>query len=218
MLHQGFTGPADKPTGAVTVRSGFSNPAAPAGFTNLIGINYTGDNADNSRWVQFTFTQMSAINPATGKKEYQTGTVGATNGLNTYSDGTTFVWDLDADPAAADMAYETSYVDERIAGKYTEIFDQPKRWNGEAETYAASFATRPARVTLIHGFDTYLVVNNNKVLYHVRWNMYFNYNTSIAPTPDVAGSYEVLKAAAATKLLATLKTVLDARFPGNTVP
>jgi hypothetical protein len=116
------------------------------------------------------------------------------------------------------MYYETSGSSERVAGKYTEILDQPFGWETEAETYAASFATRPSRVRLIHGFDSYLVVNHNKVVYHARWNMYFNFNTSVSPTPDVAASYEVLKAGAVSKLPAALKTVLDARFSTNTVP
>jgi hypothetical protein len=161
---------------------------------------------------------MSAIDPVTKRRVYQTGTVVGTNGTNTYSNASTFIWDVDTAAGAANMYYEAGYNNQRVPGVHTEILDQPSGWNTEAETYAASFATRPARVRLIHGFDTYLVVNNNTVVYHVRWNMYFNYNTSVSPTPDVDGSYEVLTGGAARKLPADRKTVLDARFPTNTVP
>jgi hypothetical protein len=217
MLHQGFIGPRDNPTGVVTVRSGFTDPAV-AERNNRIGINYTGSNADNSRWLQFAFQQLSAINPATRTREYQTGSVTSTAGADDWSDATTFHWSVDAVPAAGNMYYEGSGTNERVGGSYTEIFDQPRRWNGEAETYAASFATRPANVRLIIGFDTYLVVNNNRVVYHVRWNMYFNFNTSVSPTPDVRGNYEVLTAGAASRLPTALKARLDAQYAANTVP
>lgn len=216
MLHQGFVGPRDNPTGVVSVRSGFTNPQQPAA-TNTIGINYTGGNADNSRWVQFGFQQMSAINPATRAREYQTGAVTSTAGAENYSTPAALSWTVDTTPAGT-MYYESGGTSQRVAGAFTEIFDQPRQWNGEAETYAASFATRPAGVRLIIGFDTYLIVNNNRVVYHVRYNIYFNFNTSVSPTPDVPSSYEVLSAGEVRRLPAALKTVLDARFPGNTVP
>jgi hypothetical protein len=217
MLHQGFIGPRDNPTGIVTARSGFTNPGNTA-LTNSIGINYTGSNADNSHWLQFTFSQMSAIDPATRTRVYRPGSVTTSGGSYNYSDASTFNWHVDSAPAAGSMYYEAGFTAERVAGAHTEIFDQPNRWNTVAESYAASFATRPNTVRLIKGFDTYLIVNNNTVVHHVRWNMYFNFNTSVTPTPDVAGSYEVLTAGAVSRLPADRKTVLDASFPTNTVP
>ena len=71
---------------------------------------------------------------------------------------------------------------------------------------------------MIAGFDTYLVVNHNSVVYHVRWNVYYNLNTSVTPTADVDGIYEVLSSGAVSRLPTALKTVLDTQFPGNTVP
>jgi hypothetical protein len=218
MLHQGFIGPRDNPTGIVTVRSGFSTAATGTAASNQIGINYTGSNEANSRWLQFTFSQMSAIDPATKKRAYGAGSVTTSGGTYDYSDAVTFNWNVDTVPATGSMYYEAGGASERTAGSHTEIFDQPRGWNTAAETYAASFATRPANVRLIKGFDTYLVVSNNSVVYHVRWNLYFSFNTAVTPTPDVTGTYEVLSAGAASKLPADRKTRLDAQFPGNTVP
>ncbi len=216
-LHQGFIGPRDSPTGVVTVRSGFSNPAAGT-HSNLIGLNYTGSNVANSRWLQFAFRQMSAIDPATGARVYRPGSVTTSGGIaRPYSDGTTFRWTVDTAPGAGSMYYEAGFVAERTAA-HTEILDQPGGWHGEADAFAGTFATRPNRVRMINGFDTYLVVNNNSVVYHVRWNVYFNFNTTITPTTDVTGSYEALTSGAARRLPAALKTVLDAQFPTNTVP
>jgi hypothetical protein len=135
-----------------------------------------------------------------------------------YSDGSTFRWTVDTAPAAGGMYYEAGFTAERVIGAHTEIFDQPSRWDIQAEPFAASFATRPTRVRMINGFDTYLVVNNNTVVYHVRWNIYFNFDTTVSPTPDVRGTYEVLSSGAARALPADRKTALDAAFPANTVP
>jgi hypothetical protein len=218
MLHQGFIGPRDNPSGIVTVRSGFTNPGR-ADLTNSIGINYTGSNADNSRWLQFAFRQMSAIDPATRRRVYRSGTTSTSAGVGRpYSDGTTFRWAVDTAPSSGSMYYEAGFTAERVAGSHTETFDQPSGWNAQAESYAASFTTRPSSVRMINGFDTYLVVNNNTVAYHVRWNIYFNFNTSATPTPDVAGTYEVLTAGAVSRLPADRKAALDAAFPANTVP
>lgn len=218
LLHQGFIGSRENPTGIVTVRSGFTNPGR-ADLTNSIGINYTGNNADNSRWLQFAFRQMSAIDPATRRRVYRSGTTSTSAGLGRpYSDGTTFRWAVDTAPAAGSMYYEAGFTAERVAGAHTETFDQPNRWNIQAESYAASFTTRPSRVRMINGFDTYLIVNNNSVVYHVRWNIYFNFDTSVSPTPDVPGTYEVLSAGEVSRLPADRKAALDAAFPTNTVP
>jgi len=221
MLHQGFIGPADNPTGVVTVRSGFNDPnvAVPGPRdNNTIGINYTGNNVANSRWLQFAFRQMSAIDPTTGRRIYRPGNVATTGGLaRPYSDGTTFRWTVDTVPATGSMYYEAGAGNERDAA-HTEIFDQPAGWNGEADAFAGTFATRPNNVRMINGFDTFLVVNNNSVVYHVRWNVYFNFNTSVTPTTDVAGTYEALTAGAVSRLPTDRKAALDAAFPTNTVP
>lgn len=116
------------------------------------------------------------------------------------------------------MYYEAGFTAERIAGAHTEVFDQPNRWNNQAESYAASFTTRPSRVRMINGFDTYLIVNDNRVVYHVRWNIYFNFDTSVSPTPDVPGTYEVLSTGVVSRLPSDRKAALDAAFPTNTVP
>lgn len=214
MLHQGFIGPRDNPSGIVTVRSGLNTDAG----TNSIGMNYTGSNVANSRWLQFTFSQMSAIDPITHRRVYRGGSVRTTGGLYNYSNATTFYWNVDTVPATGSMYYETGGTNERTGG-HTEIFDQPEGWNTQAETFATtSFATRPSSVRLIKGFDTYLVVNNNSVVYHVRWNLYFNFNTSVTPTTDVAGTYEVLTAGPVNRLPSSEKTRLDTQFPGNTIP
>lgn len=216
MLHQGFIGPRDSPTGVVSVRSGFTNPGR-ADLTNSIGINYTGADVANARWLQFAFRQLSAIDPATRRRSYRTGSVTTSAGAaRPFSDATTFRWTVDTAPAAGSMYYEAGFTAERV-GAHTEIFDQPGGWNAQADAFAGTFGTRPNRVRMINGFDTYLVVNNNRVVYHVRWNIYFNFDTSVTPTPDVAGSYEVLTAGSASRLPAALKTALDAQFPLNTV-
>lgn len=218
LLHQGFIGSRENPTGIVTVRSGFSHSTTGT-RTNLIGINYTGADVANSRWLQFTFSQMSAIDPTTRRRVYRGGSVTTSGGAYNYSNATTFNWNVDTVPATGSMYYEAGGASERVAGAHTEIFDQPAGWNTEAEAFAAtSFASRPSSVRLIKGFDTYLVVNNNSVVYHVRWNLYFNFNTSVTPTPDVAGTYEVLAAGPVTRLPSDRNTRLNTQFPGNTVP
>jgi hypothetical protein len=118
------------------------------------------------------------------------------------------------------MYYEAGGGNERTSS-HTEIFDQPAGWNAEADSFAnktSKFATKPAIVKMINGFDNYLIVNNNSVVYHVRWNVYFNFNTSVTPTTDVKGTYEVLTAGAVSKLPADRKAALDAQFVGNAVP
>ena len=216
MLHQGFIGPRDTPTGVVTVRSGFSHTSGGAANSNLIGLNYTGTDSANSRWLQFVFTQMSAVDPATGNRAYRTGNVDTTGGPLPYSNRNAFNWGIDTDPGSG-MYYEGGGTNERTA-RQTEIFDQPGGWQDQARAFAASFATRPNRVRLIIGFDTYLVVSHNSVVYHVRWNMYFNFDTSTAIVADVPGSYEVLTASSVNRLPGNRKAVLDTEFPGNTVP
>ena len=219
LLFQGFVGNRDSPTGVVTARAGFQNPGI-AGSTNAIGINYTGNDADNARWLQFTFSQMSAINPTTKATTYNTGTVVSTGGSYSYSNGTTFNWNVDTVPATASMYYDAGGTSERVAADHTEIFDEPGGWSGRADTFAsgASFAAKPTRVRVIKGFDTYLIINDNKVVYHVRWNLYFNFNTSSSPVADVKGNYEVLTAGSISKLPADRKAILDTKFPTNTVP
>ncbi len=218
LQHQGFIGARDNPTGVVTVRTGFTNPGR-TDLTNAIGVNYTGRNADNSRWLQFAFRQMSTIDPVTRRRIYRAGSTTTSAGTGRpYSDGTTFRWAVDTVPATGSMYYDAGFTAERVLGAHTEIFDQPNGWNNQAETYAASFATRPASIRMINGFDTYLVVNDNSVIYHVRWNIYFNFNGTTSPIPDVAGTYEVLSAGAASRLPADRKAALDAAFPTNTVP
>jgi hypothetical protein len=216
LQHQGFIGSRDNPTGIVTVRTGFSNAQAP-GNTNLIGINYTGNNANNAHWLQFAFGQLSAVDPTTNVRTYQTTTVPNSSSFNLqYSNASTFHWIVDSG-TSANMFYEAAYINDRDPGHHTEIFDQPSRWNAEADAFVATLSGRPNRTRLILGFDTFLVVNN-QCTYHVRWNMYFNFQTATAPTPDTPGTYEILEAGSVNRLPGNKKTVLNSLFPGNTIP
>lgn len=217
ILHQGFIGPADNPTGIVTARSGFTNPGN-AGLTNAIGVNYTGAHADQSHWLQFLSPQMSAIDTTTHHRVFNTANVVTTGAPFVFAAAGAFNWGVDTLPATNSMFYDAGFTNTRVPGASTEIFDQPNTWNGQADTFAATFATRPASVRLTLRFDDYLVVNNNSVVYHFRWNMYFNFNTTVAPAPDVRGSYESLGGGPVNHLPADRKAALNAQFAGNTVP
>jgi uncharacterized protein DUF4157 len=217
ILHQGFIGPADHPTGIVTARTGFTDPAV-AARDNQFGLNYTGANADNSHWLQFISARMSAIDPVTHNRVFNTISTTQTGGPFTFSDATHTNWSVDTLRSTNSIYYEAGGHNERTPGESTEIMDQPRRWNPAADDFAATFHTRPASVQLTLSFDDYLVVNDNSVVYHVGWSIQFDFNTATTPSADVRGIYQSLGGGAATGLPHDQKTVLDTQFPGNTVP
>ncbi|HEV3412125.1 MAG TPA: DUF4157 domain-containing protein [Puia sp.] len=215
LRHQGFIGPSGHPTGIVTARTGFPDPADPA-FNNQIGLDYTGSDAADTRWIQFVFREMSALDPATRNRVFNTGSVTTTGGTHKYSQPSAIFWNVDTVPATHSMYYEAGGDHRRTPGSI-EIIDQVIGFNGEADKFAGSFASRPAKVKFTEAFDSYLVVNDTKVMYHIRYNISFVFDTSVTPVDDVRGTYELLSAGPMGKLPSDRKKVLDADFPSNTV-
>ena len=211
LMHQGFVGPRDNPTGIVTARSGVdATPEFGAGFasTNAIQLDYTGTNANNAHWLQFASVRMFTGNGA-ARVFNNTTVIGSGGGL-TFSNATTTNWAVDTG-SATDPTYDSAGANTRTAGSGISVFDQPQGWNGAAESFAASQPVRPATVTFVDQFDSYLVINNRAV-YHVRWNLTFIFNTTTNPTPDTNGTYSEIAAGSVTALPANLLTVLTARF------
>jgi hypothetical protein len=218
-LHtQGFLGPADKPTGVVTVRSGFPEPEKPM-YTNSIGLIYSGANADNTHWLQFLTIQMSAMSPTQHKRVFNTGALSTTGGDIPFSNDSIVFWTVDTLPDNQDKYYDPRGEYLRLPNRSIEMIDIPGAgFASVSEDFVQEFAGRPDFVHLVIGFDTYLVAEDKTILYHVRWNLTKDYDSHVAPIPGVKGVYEVVSAGPVSKLPSELKKTLDARFPGNTVP
>ncbi len=105
---QGFVGPDDNPSGAVTVRI---NDTA-GGTSDNISLEYTGEDASSVHWLQFVFFELFATPPGAAAPVFATGTVGTTNGPMTWSNATVQNWTLDSVPGAPAAApspfYDTS--------------------------------------------------------------------------------------------------------------
>lgn len=211
ITHQGFVGPDENPQGAVTVRVGDRE----AGNTNLISMEYTGENADNINWLQFISMQMFATPPAAARV-YNTGTVGTTGGNVTWSNATVTNWFVDAVPATPGPLYNSAGLNVRTAGRRITIFDGPGGPSGlpVAQAFAAGAAAPATSVTMRMSFDSY-VIRNNKAVYHVRWDATTRYNITAGTSGDII--YHQGTAGSVSSLSAVHRTALLAEYPGNPI-
>lgn len=212
IMHVGFVGPDENPTAAVTVRAGDRT----SGVSNLISLEYTGENANRVNWLQFINMQMFATPPGAAARVYNTGSVGTTGGNVDWSDATTTHWFVDADPANPSPLYNDSGLAIRNAGRRITMFDQPGGASGlpVAQTFAATTTPASTQVTLRMNFDSYAILNNRAV-YHVRWSAITVYDITAGTSGEI--EYRQGSAGNVSGLSGTHRTALTAEYAGSTI-
>ena len=214
MTHQGFVGTDDdNPQGAVTVRMGDQE----AGNTNMISLEYTGENSDRVDWLQFINMQMFATPPA-GGRVFNTGAVATTGGNVVWSDAATTHWFVDAVPGAASPLYNVSgFLSARAAARRIAMFDEPGGASGlpVAQAFTAAGAAAGAtRVTMRMRFDSY-VIRNNHARYRVSWTATTTYDTAAGTSSNIVYAQGAADVVAA--LRRVHRTALLAEYPGNPI-
>jgi hypothetical protein len=169
---QGFVGPGDNPTGAVTVRI---NDTA-GGTSDNISLEYTGEDADSVHWLQFTTFELFATPPGAAAPVFATGTHRTTNGFMTFSNPTTLNWTVDSVPGAPAGApspfYDTSGgMSTSAPHRRIAMIDEPggNTALATAQGFAASGpAAGATSVTFRARFSSY-VVKADRARYRVDW-------------------------------------------------
>lgn len=217
MTHQGFVGPDDNPEGAVTVRVGDRQ----AGNTNMISMEYTGENSDNVDWLQFINMQMFATPPGAAAPVFNVGAVATTGGNVNWSDAATTRWFVDAvpPPASTSPLYNVSgFLNTRAAARRLAMFDEPGGASGlpvaQAFTSPGALAAGATRVTMRMRFDSY-VIRNNRARYHVSWTATTTYDTAAGTSSNIV--YAQGAAGSVTGLTAAHRAALLAEYAGSAI-
>lgn len=208
VTHQGFIGPDDNPTGAVTVRAGDRE----GGATNAISLEHTGENSDATDWLQFINMRMFAT-PVGRARVFSAGAVGTTGGPVNWSNAATTNWFVDAVPGGSPLYNVSGGLNTRAAARRLAMFDEPGGAAAlpVAQAFTAAGATS---VTMRMGFDSY-VVRNNRARYHVDWSATTTYNITAAIASAIV--YAQGAAGVVAGLRAEHRAALLAEYPGNPI-
>ncbi|WP_158860099.1 eCIS core domain-containing protein [Lunatibacter salilacus] len=214
LVHQGFTGPDANPEGIISVRIGGNETGMSPLATRAISLDYTGRNADNVRWLQFTSIHMSATQPGNAAPTNRTGTVNVCGNNHTWSTLAAPNWNVDSCDAAVPF-YDPAHINVRTPGRSIVVADQPQGFLPQGQAFAASLAPAPTTVTAVFNFDSYAVANGTTPVYHVRWRAHYTYNIT-AGTESVI-RYRIPGGGPIRRLTAGHRAAIDARYPGNGV-
>jgi hypothetical protein len=218
---QGFVGPDDMPSGAVTVRMGDVEKGF--GLKNAVSIEYVGADADSVHWLQFISTEQFGTPPGAAAPVFATGTVQTTNGPMTFSDPSTPHWTVDsvpADPTDPDPSplYDVSGGAARVkAGAQIAMLDEPGEDSNipGAQAFAASGPAAGSPVVTTRDTFSAYAVKGNRVVYRVDY--FVLEDVDIATGKAKPDRYFLKWAGQVTGLRAEHAAALKAKFPGSPI-
>lgn len=201
----------DKAAGAgkVTARENDFDPSDKT--NNNYSVEYAGKDADDAHWLQFISVTMIADTPS--GKAYNTGRVPTSGGDQPYSNDKVTHWGVDSG-SKTNPYYEAAFSNQRTPGKGTKIFDMPggPSLAPFAQDFVDTKQPKATKVTLIMGFDTYLMVKD-AAIHHVTWSATTEYDPAKKTTGAIG--YATSGGGSVAGLPKDLKTALDARYAGN---
>jgi hypothetical protein len=218
---QGFVGPDDMPSGAVTVRMGDVEKGF--GLKNAVSMEYVGADADSVHWLQFISSEEFGTPPGAAAPVFATGTLQTTNGPMTFSDPSTPHWTLDSVPAdptdpAPSPFYDVSGGAARVkAGVQVAMLDEPGEDSNisGAQSFAASGPGAGSPVVTTRDTFSAYAVKGDRVIYRVDY--FVIEDVDIATAKSKPDRYFLKWAGQVRGLRPEHAAALKAKFPSSPI-